>query len=212
MVLKYCANSQTAMQSLLIGTWNLGKRAELEALLAGYGVPLLYPEQLGLELQVEETGSDYLANAQLKARGYAQASGHWTIADDTGLEVDALHGKPGALSARFAPTAPERRKKLVGLLRDHPRPWTARFMAVVALAGSRGEFAYGSGSCEGEIIPEERGAGGFGYDPIFLVNGTERTMAELPMAEKNRISHRARALNELLPSLLARLDQPASAG
>lgn len=200
------------MQPLLIGTWNLGKRAELELLMANYGVPLLYPEQLGLELQVEETGSDYLTNAQLKARGYAQASGHWTIADDTGLEVDALLGKPGTLSARFAPTAPERRAKLLNLLHNHPRPWKARFKAVVALAGSQGEFEYGSGSCEGEVIPEERGLGGFGYDSIFLVNGTGRTMAELPMQEKNRISHRARALNELLPSLLARLDAAGSAG
>lgn len=195
------------MQSLLIGSGNPGKQAELAALLAPHGVPLLTPQQLGLQLEMDETGTDYLANAELKARGYAQASGRWTLSDDTGLEVSALDGRPGLYANRFAPTAAERRAKLLRLLNDHPRPWTAAFRATVVLAGPGGELESASASCAGEIIPQERGAGGFGYDPIFLVEGTSRTLAEMGMAEKNRLSHRARAVQQLLPRLLERLNQ-----
>lgn len=193
------------MPELLIGSSNPGKQAEIAALLARHGVSLLTPQQLGLQIEIEETGSNYRQNAALKARGYAQAAGRWTLADDTGLEVDALHGQPGLHSARFGPSAPERLARLLDELREHPRPWTARFRAVVALAGPQDELEFGSGECAGEIIPEQRGQGGFGYDPIFLVAGTGRTMAELSMAEKNQLSHRARAVQQLLPVILERL-------
>lgn len=193
------------MQELLIGSSNPGKQAEIAALMAEHGARLLTPQRLGLELKIDETGSDYRQNAALKALGYAQAAGRWAIADDTGLEVEALDGAPGLRSARFGPTAAARRAKLLAQLRGHPRPWSARFRAVVALAGPDGELEFGMGECRGEIVPIARGEGGFGYDPIFLVAGTDQTMAELDMAAKNRISHRAQAVKQLLPRLLERL-------
>ncbi len=193
------------MRELLIGSNNPGKQAELTALLADYPLRVLIPTELGLALEIEETGADYHENATLKARGYAQASQRWTLADDTGLEVDALDREPGLHSARFGSNAAARRAKLLAQLRDHPMPWTARFRAVVALAGSDGELEFGAGECMGEIIEQERGDGGFGYDPIFLVAGTSQTMAELTMADKNRLSHRAQAVKQLLPRLLEHL-------
>ena len=193
---------------LLIATTNLGKLGELKTLLAGQGVELTYLRQVDLDLAVVEDGPDYDSIARRKATLYAAASGLWTIADDTGLEVDALGGAPGVRTARLSEDDASRRAKLLQLLAAHPRPWTARFRCSVALAGPRGEIAIGRGDCEGEILPEERGDHGFGYDPIFLVAGTHYTMAELPLIEKNRLSHRARAVRALLPELRARLTSP----
>ncbi len=133
-----------------------------------------------------------------------------SLSDDSGLEVDALGGAPGLYSARYLPgkaaSDADRRAYLLKNLGGKPRPWIARFRAAVAIAIPRGAVRCVEGSCSGEIIPEERGTGGFGYDPIFLVEKTGHTMAELPMAEKNRVSHRARAmmqarvvLKDLLP-------------
>jgi XTP/dITP diphosphohydrolase len=193
---------------LLIATTNPGKLGELNTLLAGQGVELTDLRQVDLDLAVVEDGPDYDSIARKKATLYAAASGLWTIADDTGLEVDALGGAPGVLTARLSEDDASRRAKLLQLLAAHPRPWTARFRCSVALAGPRGEVAIGRGDCEGEILPEERGDHGFGYDPIFLVAGTTHTMAELPLIEKNRLSHRARAVRALLPELRARLTSP----
>jgi XTP/dITP diphosphohydrolase len=193
---------------LLIATTNLGKLGELKILLAGRGLELTDLRQVDLDLAVVEDGPDYDSIARRKATLYAAASGLWTIADDTGLEVDALGGAPGVRTARLSEDDASRRAKLLQLLAAHPRPWTARFRCSVALAGPRGEVAIGRGDCEGEILPEERGDHGFGYDPIFLVAGTHYTMAELPLIEKNRLSHRARAVRALLPELRARLTSP----
>jgi len=193
---------------LLIATTNLGKLDELKILLAGRGLELTDLQQVDLDLAVVEDGPDYDSIARRKATLYAAASGLWTIADDTGLEVDALGGAPGVRTARLSEDDASRRAKLLQLLAAHPRPWTARFRCSVALAGPRGEIAIGRGDCEGEILPEERGDHGFGYDPIFLVAGTHYTMAELPLIEKNRLSHRARAVRALLPELRARLTSP----
>ncbi|MBF8255284.1 MAG: HAM1 protein [Anaerolineales bacterium] len=196
------------MPPLLIATTNLGKLGELKILLAGRGLELTDLRQVDLDLAVVEDGPDYDSIARRKATLYAAASGLWTIADDTGLEVDALGGAPGVRTARLSEDDASRRAKLLQLLAAHPRPWTARFRCSVALAGPRGEVAIGRGDCEGEILPEERGDHGFGYDPIFLVAGTHYTMAELPLIEKNRLSHRARAVRALLPELRARLTSP----
>ena len=189
------------MPPLLIATTNLGKLGELQILLASRGVVLTDLRQVDLDLAVVEDGPDYDTIARRKATLYAAASGLWTIADDTGLEVDALGGAPGVRTARLSEDDASRRAKLLQLLTAHPRPWTARFRCTVALAGSRGQTAVGRGVCEGEIIPQERGDHGFGYDPIFLVAGTHYTMAELPLIEKNRLSHRARAVHDLLAHL-----------
>lgn len=196
------------MTTLLLATHNPGKRREIEDLLRHLRLRLVDLPTLGIHLAVEETGADYATNARLKALTYAQASGLWTLADDTGLEVDALGGAPGLHSARLlgpGHSDAERRQALLHLLHSHPRPWTARFRCTVALASPNGEIDLAEGTCPGEIIPEERGEHGFGYDPIFLVAGLACTMAELPLAEKNRISHRARAVQALLPMLRRRL-------
>lgn len=192
------------MQRLLLATTNPGKARELRALLAPLPLELVTPKDLGLSLQVQESGHDYLANAQLKALAFARASGLWSLADDTGLEVDALGGAPGLRSARLAgPVASDadRRRELLRRLQGHPRPWKARFRAVVVLASPQGETTWAEGVCPGEILPEPRGEHGFGYDPLFLVEGTGKTMAELTLEEKNRLSHRARAVQALWPAL-----------
>jgi XTP/dITP diphosphohydrolase len=196
------------MSTLLIASTNSGKLRELRALLQDSGLTLLDPATLELDLHVVESGVEYAANASLKASAYAQASGLYTLADDSGLEVAALDGAPGKHSARLAGPGrsdSDRRRLLLDLLRLHPRPWTARFYCAVALTGPDELMDLATGSCPGEIIPEERGAGGFGYDPIFLVQDTDQTMAELSMAEKNRISHRARAVHAILPILRGRM-------
>ncbi len=151
-----------------------------------------------------------------KAQAYAQASGLPTIADDSGLEVDALHGEPGLRSSRYAGEGADdarRRAFLVERMRTLRAPRPARFRCWVALChpDSRAELA--EGVCEGEMLLEERGENGFGYDPLFLVRGLDRTMAELSLEEKNRISHRARAVQALWPRLVAALTAgPASQG
>lgn len=196
------------MQVLLLGTGNMGKQKELLALLAELPLVVTTPQERGLSLKVEETGNDYRENASRKALKFAAASGLWTLADDSGLEVEVLEGAPGLHSARLAgPTSTDhqRRQALLRLLREHPRPWLARFRSTMALTPPEGPVTLVQGTCEGEIIPEERGPGGFGYDPLFLVQGTDCTMAQLSTAEKNRISHRARAFQALRPTLIERL-------
>jgi XTP/dITP diphosphohydrolase len=130
-----------------------------------------------------------------------------TLADDSGLEVDCLNGAPGLHSARYSPhpgaSDADRRALLLANLRDLPRPWTARFRCTVAIATPEGGLFFADGQVRGEIIPEERGENGFGYDPIFLIPELGLTTAELTMAEKNRLSHRARAVKSALPGLYA---------
>jgi XTP/dITP diphosphohydrolase len=199
-------------KKLLIATGNKGKLDELRALLDEVGlagnpaVELLIPAMLNLDLEVEESGSTYNENASFKAVAFARASGLLTLADDSGLEVDALGGLPGIRSARFSPlpraTDADRRKYLLERLQGHPRPWSAHFHCTVALATPDGEVRFAQGDCPGEIIPQERGDNGFGYDPIFLLSGMELTMAELTMAQKNQLSHRARAIWAARPFLI----------
>ena len=165
--------------------------------------------QLGIDFSVPEEGADYAANAVAKALAYARVAGLWTLADDTGLEVDALGGAPGLRSARLAEGDAARRAALLHQIAAHPRPWTARFRCAVALASPVGETVTGTGVCEGEIIPIARGENGFGYDPLFVVSGTGQTMAELNFAEKNRLGHRAGAVEDLL-ARLRRGDLPNS--
>lgn len=194
------------MKRLLVASTNPGKLRELHALLQDVSVELVTPSLIGLHLQVREDGRTYAENAGRKAVAYARASGLLTLADDSGLEVEALEGAPGLHSARYAPqpnaTDADRRAYLLRQLQDHPRPWLAQFRCVVALALPDGEVYFTEGICRGEIIPQERGEHGFGYDPIFLLPQYGRTMAELSIGEKNRISHRARAVRAALPLLL----------
>ena len=190
------------MNKLLIATNNQGKIEELQELLKDLNIELVTPADIDLDLDVIEDGLTYAENANKKAVAFAQASGLISIADDTGLEVDALDGAPGLYSKRYGsvenggqelPDA-ERRLYLVRQIQATPRPWTARFRATIAIAIPNGNVQLTEGTCEGEIIPEDRGTNGFGYDPIFLFPDLDKTMAELSMDEKNRLSHRARAV------------------
>jgi XTP/dITP diphosphohydrolase len=193
------------MPKLLLGTNNEGKVREIQAILDGLGIELLTPASLGLDLDVVEDGQTYADNARLKAQAFATASGLVTLADDSGLEVEALGGAPGIHSARYAPnpgaTDADRRAYLLKNLRGRSQPWIARFHATVAIAAPDGKVLFAEGNCPGEIIPEERGNGGFGYDPIFFVPELGLTMAELSMEEKNRLSHRSRAVQAAIPIL-----------
>jgi len=193
------------MSILLIATNNQGKLNEIQALLMDLGLELVTPAKLGIDLQVEESGKTYIENASRKGSAYASASGLLTMADDSGLEVDALGGLPGIYSARFSPepgaTDADRRAYLLKKLQDLPRPWTSRFRCLIALVTPVGEVHTSEGVCNGEIIPQERGQNGFGYDPIFLLPDLGRTMAELSMEEKNQLSHRARAIQAARPIL-----------
>ena len=195
------------MKQLLIATNNKGKIKELQDLLKDTGIELITPSQIDLDLDVVEDGQTYAENAVKKAVAFARSSGLVSLADDSGLEVDALDGVPGLYSARYGSSNggklsdAERRAFLIRNLQDMPRPWIARFHATIAVAVPNGETQFAEGFCEGEIIPEERGTGGFGYDPIFLLSDLGKTMAELSMEEKNRISHRARAVMNAKPIL-----------
>ena len=192
---------------LLIATNNQGKIRELHELLDDTGIKLVTPSQINLDLDVIEDGLTYAENATKKAIAFARASGLISLADDSGLEVDALNGEPGLYSARYGSTNGEklsdagRRAFLIRNLEGIPHPWTARFHATIAIAIPNNETRLAEGWCEGEIILEERGTGGFGYDPIFLLPELGKTMAELSMDEKNRLSHRARAVMNAKPIL-----------
>lgn len=193
------------MIKLLLATNNQGKLAELRSLLNGLDLELVTPVDLGLNLQIKETGESYQENAILKAAGFAKASNLWSLADDTGLEVEALDGAPGLYSARYAPqpgaTDRDRRLVLLHNLEEKPRPWKAVFRCVVALCGPDGSTITKDGTCPGEIIPDERGEGGFGYDPVFLLEVLQVTMAELSLVDKNNLSHRSRAIWKMSPVL-----------
>ncbi|NLG98369.1 MAG: RdgB/HAM1 family non-canonical purine NTP pyrophosphatase [Chloroflexi bacterium] len=193
------------MSDLLIATGNAGKLEEIQAILEEIPVNLVLPSRIGLSLNVVEDGQTYAENAARKAVAYAQAAKMIALADDSGLEVDALGGEPGLHSARYAPdphaTDADRRRLLVQNLSGKPRPWTAHFHCTVAIATPSGELYFAEGNCNGEILPVERGAHGFGYDPIFYIPELGKTMSELTLAEKNRISHRARAVLAAIPIL-----------
>lgn len=193
---------------LLIATNNPGKVEEYKELLSGLALTLTYPGQEGLALEVAETGRTFAQNARLKALAYARASGLLTLADDSGLEVDALGGQPGVRTARYAGegASDEDRYRLL-LKRMEAVPWaerTARFRCVIILATAEGEVYLTEGTCEGFIAFGPRGEHGFGYDPVFYLPEQGCTMAELDPKIKNRISHRARAVEgvrEILSSL-----------
>ncbi len=188
---------------ILLATHNAGKRREWQALLNNLPVELLLPEELGLKQEVEETGATYAENALLKARALCAASDLPTLADDSGLEVDALDGAPGIRSARYALGDDEVRyrallKALTGVPKEQRK---ARFRCTVALVMPDGREFLREGLCEGYITTEPRGEGGFGYDPVFFLPELGRTMAELSAEEKNQLSHRAHAAQQLIPLL-----------
>ncbi len=185
------------MRKLLVATHNAGKVREYRQLLADLPLDVTYLDEEGVDFDVEETGKSFTENAVQKATAYAEATGLWTWADDSGLEVDALDGAPGIRSSRYAGPGASDEDRYRKLLRELDGvPWgarTARFRCVVAITTPEGEVRNAPGRCEGIIGFEPRGSHGFGYDPVFFLPQFDRTMAELSPEVKNRISHRARA-------------------
>ena len=197
------------MPKLLMATHNQGKFVEMAGILSRVEVELVSLSDIGIEWDVEETGETIADNAILKAESYARSSGLLALADDSGLEVDALDGAPGVRSARFGDEGldPVGRYRLL-LEKLEGVPWekrSARFRCVIAVAGPDGLLVTEEGTVEGHITLEPSGEGGFGYDPVFFVSEQGATMAQLPAEVKNRISHRGRALAAILPRLKALL-------
>ena len=193
------------VRKLLVATNNPGKLKEYVDLLAGLPVALTNPAQAGLALDVDESRATFAENAILKAQAYAKASGLLTLADDSGLEVDALGGAPGVRSARYAGEGASDEDRYRLLLRNlagvPEEKRTARFRCVVAIVTPEGDVCTAEGRCEGVIGFEPHGTHGFGYDPVFFMPDRGQTMAELLPEVKNRVSHRARAAQAALPIL-----------
>jgi XTP/dITP diphosphohydrolase len=185
---------------LLLGTNNKAKVREYRVLLEGIPCEIITPAELGITQPVEESGETLEQNAVLKAKAYALMSNLTALADDSGLEVDALGGEPGVLSARYAGEGVSDRERIEYLLaKITDVPWEqrgARFRCIIAVASPDGEVTLCQGECPGIITFEPKGAGGFGYDPVFYLPELDKTMAELSMEQKNRLSHRGRAAME----------------
>jgi XTP/dITP diphosphohydrolase len=188
---------------VVLATANDHKIKELRAILSKSGWFLRTGKDFSYRPNPEENGVTYEENALIKARAWAAATGLPALADDSGLEVDALDGRPGLHSARYAPTADQRIDRLLEALKNvKEADRTARFVCHVALVWPDGRERVARGVCEGRIGFERAGEEGFGYDPVFLVDERPgRTMAELPMGEKNKVSHRARAIARLLEEM-----------
>lgn len=218
-------SEETGVRDILIATGNPGKFKEIAVVLSkGRGdnrlARVAWKSLSDLPFAIDEPGEDqktFVDNAALKARHYSRATGLWTLADDSGLEVDALGGKPGVLSARYGESPPgtsrdamtrANNKKLIAALKNAPpEKRQARFRCALALADGDRILATAEGSVEGTIIDKSRGTGGFGYDPHFFLPGLGKTMAELTPEHKNRISHRGQALAQMRERLAALLSQ-----
>ena len=186
------------MKKLIVATGNPGKVQEMQEYLTGLPWELqLKPESI----DVEETGTTFIANACLKACGVAKALGEWAIADDSGLAVDALDGAPGLYSSRYGKTDKDRINRLLRELGDTENR-QAKFICAIAIASPDGKIVLATeGICPGEILHSPRGKGGFGYDPIFYVPTRQQTFAEMSAATKGEISHRGVAFAQLMPNL-----------
>lgn len=196
------------LRRLVVASSNAGKLRELRALASSLAAEIVPQSDLGVAA-VAETGSSFLANALLKAQHAARATGSAALADDSGLEVDALGGAPGVYSARYAgegASDADNIARLLGALEGVPPPRRARYRAVLVLVVAPDDSAplVAEGRWEGRIATAARGNGGFGYDPVFLPGDGARSVAELSPEEKNRLSHRARALEALLAAWRAR--------
>lgn len=198
---------------VVVATANAGKFREVVTILSDLRISFLSLASLHGYNPPDEAGTTYAENAAAKAKAVAEFSGHWALADDSGLEVDALGGQPGVYSRRYlgpSATDRERNQRILALLEGIPRSRrSARFQCAVAVAGPGGELALSHGSCDGIIAEVPSGESGFGFDPIFIVPELGATMASLPPEVKNRISHRTRALLDIKP-LLQRLSLAAA--
>jgi XTP/dITP diphosphohydrolase len=194
------------MPRLLIATNNQGKLAELRLIFQSLPCEIVSPSEIGIDLNVAETGSTFEENAALKSVTFARASGLLTLADDSGLEVEALGGKPGVLSARYAgekATDSDRVNFLLAQMKDIPTgKRQARFRSVIAITTPQDwHTEICSGECPGVITFEPKGENGFGYDPVFFLPQLGKTMAEIPRDIKNSLSHRGIAARNAIPIL-----------
>jgi XTP/dITP diphosphohydrolase len=201
------------MTKLLVATHNQGKLQNFADMLQDLAVEWLSLDEVGVVQDVEETGSTFRENSLLKARAYAAETGLLTLADDSGLEVDALHGAPGVYTARYGGeglTAVQRYQKLLNDIKTVPESQrTARFRCVIVLAAPDGTILGESeGVCEGRIAQAPAGDNGFGYDPVFYLPQFNKTMAQLPAAQKHQISHRGQAVQAIVPRLRDLLKTP----
>ena len=196
------------MTRLIVASRNQKKINEIQAIARDFGMEVVSRDDAGLPpVEIEETGDTFEANALLKARAIMELSGSPAVADDSGLEVDELGGAPGVYSARFAGEACDDRANNIKLLSMMegvpPARRTARFVSAIALVYPDGRTFVVRGVTEGRLLTEARGDGGFGYDPLFVADGMDQTYAELPPDQKNRISHRGKALSALRALLMA---------
>jgi XTP/dITP diphosphohydrolase len=194
------------MKKIIAGTRNRGKIKEIKEALAELPFEIIGLPDDGIA-DAEETGSTFEQNAVIKASCYFRQTGEYCLADDSGLEVDALEGKPGVFSARYAgetSSDTDNNEKLLRELQAVPKEKrTARFRSVLALTGPDGSQLLAEGTCEGILLNEPRGEGGFGYDPLFFMPEQQKTLAEMTVAEKNAVSHRGNALKVLKQKLMA---------
>jgi len=189
---------------LVVATGNPGKVAEMEAYLQPLGVSLLLKPD---HIDIEETGTTFMENARLKASQVAKHLNQWAIADDSGLEVNALDGAPGLYSARYAETPQACIERLLQEL-EGQSDRSAQFKCAIAIADPQGAIALeAEGICRGQILQQQRGSDGFGYDPVFYVPTEKMTFAEMPAALKETISHRGRAFQSLMPALIDLLNR-----
>ncbi len=200
---------------LVIGTHNRKKGLEMAALAQSWGIEVRTLADFNHTDEVDEHGETFAANAALKALGYARQLGQWVLADDSGLAVDALGGRPGVYSARYAgeqATDADNNRKLLDELRGVPLDKrTAHYVCHVALADPQGNIrAQAEDVCRGRILLEEQGSGGFGYDPMFEVIEYHQTFGVLSPAVKSCLSHRARAMRAILPQVVAWLSKSSA--
>ena len=192
-------------KKLLVATHNKGKVKEFAEMLADLELEWLSLDDIGLEKDVDETGQTFQENAILKAEAYAAETGYFTLADDSGLEVDALNGEPGIYTARYGGAGLDHegryRLLLANMVDVVGEARSARFRCVIALATPEGLVGTADGVCEGMIAEAPAGDGGFGYDPVFFLPDRGLTMAQVPSSVKHQISHRGRALNAIEPLL-----------
>ncbi len=194
----------TISSTIVIATRNIGKLREFRELLIPLKGEVLSLQDLSLDVEIEESGTTFAENARMKAIGYSRLTRFPVLADDSGLEVKALRGAPGIHSARYAGSAASDSDRIQKLLRELERPGggrEARFVCTLALAQEGALVLESEGECRGIIISEPRGSNGFGYDPVFLFPELGKTFAELNESEKNRYSHRSRAVAALLQKL-----------
>jgi XTP/dITP diphosphohydrolase len=207
--------TEESTHELLIATGNKGKIAELQLLLSSLPLRLRSLAEFPDIIEVEETGTTFSDNAVLKARAYAGQTGLWALADDSGLEVDALNGAPGVFSARYGGAGLSDGQRVERLLEElspcaAPQERRARFISVIAIANPRGEIInISTGKCEGQIARAPRGTQGFGYDPVFVPDGFDQTFGELPPEIKQNISHRALAFQAARSFLMSRFQSTA---